>query len=80
MCDFYQLGLVLAWGPGVAVGVQEHLGVGVDGHEGLDVTVGPDKVHDGLDLRLGVSAGSAVGLRAGAAAGARSYTSNHNTV
>lgn len=80
MCDFYQLGLVLAWGPGVAVGVQEHLGVGVDGNEGLDVTVGLDKVHDGLDLRLGVSSGSTVGLRARAAAGTSSYTSNHSAV
>lgn len=57
-CDFYQLGLVLDWSPGVAVGVQEHLGVGMDGDEGLEVSVGLHKVHNGLDLRLRVSPGS----------------------
>ena len=57
---------------GEAVGEQQHLGVGMDGDEGLHVAVGLDKVHDGLDLRLGVGAGSAVRLGARAAAGARS--------
>lgn len=33
--DFYQLSLVLDWSIGVAIGVQEHLGVGMDGDEGL---------------------------------------------
>lgn len=61
-CDSYQLRLVLAWSPGVAVGVQEHLGVGMDGDKGLEVTVGLHKVHNGLDLRLRVSSGSMVGL------------------
>lgn len=43
----------------------------MDGDEALDVAVSLDKVHDGLDLRLGVSAGSVVGLRAGVAASTR---------
>lgn len=59
---FYQLGLVLDRSRGVSVGVQEHLRVGVDGDEGLEVTVGLHKVHDGLDLGLGVSLFSPVGL------------------
>lgn len=61
-CDFYQLSLVLGWSPGVAVGVQEHLGVGMDGDESLDVTAGLHKVHNGLDFRLRVSPGSTEGL------------------
>lgn len=77
---FYQLGLVLDWGPGVTVGVQEHLGVGMDGEESLEVTVGLHKVHNGLDLRLGISTGSMVGLGAGAAAGTSSCTTNDNRV
>lgn len=59
---FYQLSLVLDWSSGVAVGVQEHLGVGVDGDEGLEVAMGLHKVHNGLDLRLRVSSGSTVRL------------------
>lgn len=35
VCDCYQLSLVVGCSPGVAVGVQEHLGVGMDGDEGL---------------------------------------------
>lgn len=70
----YQLSLVLHWSVGVAVRIQEHLGVGMDGDEGLEVSVGLHKVHNGPDLRLGVSPGSAVGLGAGVATGTGSCT------
>ncbi len=62
MCVLYQLSLVLGHSAGVAVGVQEHLGVGMDGDVGLDVTVLLHIVHDGLDFRLRVDAGATVGL------------------
>lgn len=58
----YQLGLVLDGSPGVAVRVQEHLGVGVNGDEGLDVAMGPHKVNNRLDLRLRVGPESMVSL------------------
>lgn len=60
--EYYQLSLVLHWSPGVAVRVQQHLGVGVDGDECLDVTVSLHKIHDGFDFTLRVSSGSTVGL------------------
>ncbi len=60
--DFYQLGLVCGCVTGVAVGVHEHLGVGMNGKKSLDVTVGVHKVHNGLHFRLRVSAGSMVGF------------------
>lgn len=69
----YELTLVLGWSPGVAVRIQQHLGVGVDGHEGLDVAMGLHKVHNGLNLGLRVSPGSTVGLRTGVVAGTRCY-------
>ena len=47
--------MVLGWSCAVAIRVQEHLGVGVDGEESLDVPVGLHKVHNGLDFRLGMS-------------------------
>lgn len=78
-CDFYQLSLVIGWSTDVAVGVQEHLGVGMDGDEGLEVTVGPHKVNNGLDLRLRVSLGSMVNLGAGVIAGTRSYKKGDNS-
>lgn len=58
----YQLSLVLDRSTGVSIGVQEHLRVGVDGDEGLDVSVGFHKVHNGFDLGLRVSSGTMVGL------------------
>lgn len=58
----YQLSLVLDRRPRVTVGIHEHLRIGMDGDEGLDVAVGFHKVHNGLDLRFGVSPGSVVGL------------------
>lgn len=39
-------------GAGVAVGVHEQLGVGVDGDEGLKVSVALDQVHHVLHLDL----------------------------
>lgn len=54
---------------GVAVGVHEQLGVGVDGDEGLEVAVAPDQVHHVLHLDLGVSRGAVVGIRAGVLTG-----------
>lgn len=52
----------------------------MDGQESLQVTVRLHKVHNGLDLRLGISAGSMVGLGAGVAAGTRFCTTNDNRV
>lgn len=40
---------------GEAVGVHEQLGVGVDGDEGLEVSVALDQVHNVLHLDLRVS-------------------------
>lgn len=62
MACTHQLSLVLDGSPGVAVGVQQHLGEGVNGDEGFHVAVGLHKVHDGLDLGLRVSLGATVGL------------------
>lgn len=45
----------------------------MDGHESLQVAMRLDKVHDGLDLRLRVSLGSTVSLRAGAVTGTGTY-------
>lgn len=45
----------------------------MDRDEALDIFVRLDKVHDGLDLRLGVSTGPVVSLRAGIAAGTSAY-------
>lgn len=42
----YQLCLVWCRGFGVAIGIQKHLGISVDGHKGLEVSVSLDKVHD----------------------------------
>lgn len=70
---FHQLGLVFDCSPGVAVRIHEHLGVGVDGDEGLDVSMALHKVHNGLDLRFRVSPGSTVGLGARVATSTRSY-------
>lgn len=60
----HQLGLVPAGSSGVAVWVEEHLGVAVDGHKGFNLAVRLNEVHDGFDLRLGVSARSTIRLRA----------------
>lgn len=54
---------------GVAVGVHEQLGVGVDRDEGLEVAVSLDQVHHVLHLDLRVSWGAVVGLGARVAAG-----------
>lgn len=72
--------MVLGWSTGVAVGVEEHLGVGMDGDEGLEVTVGPHKVNNGPDLRLRVSTWSTVSLGAGVVAGTRPYKKGDNSV
>lgn len=48
----YQLILVGGWFCFVAVGIEEELGVAVDGDEGLDVPVVLHKVHNGLDLHF----------------------------
>lgn len=58
---------------GVAVGVHEQLGVGVDGDEGLEVAVAPDQVHHVLHLNLRVSRGAVVGLGARVATGTRAW-------
>lgn len=48
----YQLILVGGWFCFVAVGIEEELGVAVDGDEGLDVPMVLHKVHNGLDLHF----------------------------
>lgn len=55
----YQLSLVLDASAGVAVGIHEQLGVGVDGDEGLNVAR-LHKVHNGFDLRLRMNSGPTV--------------------
>lgn len=64
----HQLGLVLAGGFGVAVRVEEHLRVAVDGHEGFKLAVRLNEVHNGFNFRLGVSVWATVRLRARAIA------------
>ena len=53
----------------VAIGIEEELGVAVDGEEGLEVPMVFHKVHDGLDLHFGIGRLAMVSLRAGVAAG-----------
>lgn len=67
----YQFLHVRHGGGGVAVGVEQELGVAVDGDESLDVPVVLHEVDDGLHLGLRVGVGPVVCLRAGAAAGPR---------
>lgn len=69
----HQLSLVLAGSFGVAVRVEEHLRVTVDGHKGFDVAMRLNKVHDGLDLRLRVSTRSTVRLWARGTARTRTW-------
>lgn len=69
----YQLGLMGHAAAGVAVGVHEQLGVGVDGDEGLDVAVALDQVHHVLHLNLRVSRGAVVGFRARVATSTRAW-------
>lgn len=65
----YQFSLVLGGVCCVAIGIEEELGVAVDGDEGLDVPMALHKVHDGLDLRFRIGKLAVVSLRAGVAAG-----------
>ncbi len=51
----YELCLIGHVAAGVAVGVHEHLSVGVEGDEGLEVAVARDRVHLVLHLNLRVS-------------------------
>lgn len=69
----YQLRLIGRISAGVAVGVHEQLGVGVDGDEGLEVAVSLDQVHHVLHLDFRVSRGAVVGIGAGAGAGAGAW-------
>lgn len=69
--QFRLVGHVVA---GVAVGVHEELGEGVDGDEGLEVPVGVDEVHHVLHLNLRMGRRSVVGIGAGFVAGARAWT------
>lgn len=48
----HQFLLVRCWGFGVAVGIEQELGVAVDGDESLDVAMALHKVHDGFHLGL----------------------------
>lgn len=64
----YQLRLIGHAAAGVAVGVHEQLGVGVDRNEGLEVAVSLDQVHHVLHLDFRVSRGAVVGIRAGVGA------------
>lgn len=58
----YQFLLVRHSGGGVAVGVEQKLGVAVDGDESFDVLMALHKVHDGLHLWLRVGVGPVVRL------------------
>ncbi len=53
----------------MSVWIEEHLGIAVDGQKGLEIAVRFHKVHNGLDLRLRMNAGTMVCLRAWVAAG-----------
>ena len=50
----YQLLLVRIWFLVVAVGVEQELGIAVDGDEGLYIPMIRHKVHDRLDLHFRV--------------------------
>lgn len=54
---------------GIAVGVHEQLGVGMDGDKGFEVAVTLDQVHHILHLDLRVSRGAVVGFGAGVTTG-----------
>lgn len=51
----------------VAIRIEKELGVAVDGDIGLDISMGCQKVHDGLDLYFRVGGLALVSLRAGVA-------------
>ena len=53
----------------VAIGIEEELGVAVDGEEGLEVPMVFHKVDNGLDLHYGIGILAVISLRAGVAAG-----------
>lgn len=48
----HQFLLVRRRGLGVAIGIEQELGVAVDGDESLDVSMALHKVHDGFHLGL----------------------------
>ncbi|TNN77221.1 hypothetical protein EYF80_012528 [Liparis tanakae] len=64
---------------GVAVGVHEQLGVGVDGDEGLEVAVATDQLHHVLHLHLGVSRAAVEGVGARVAAGPGAWRQRDDT-
>lgn len=65
----YQLILVRRCFCFVAIGIEEELGVAVDGDEGLDVSMVVHKVHDGLDFHFRIGKLAMVSFRAWVAAG-----------
>lgn len=58
----YQFCRVIGRSAFVAIGIHEHLRVGMDGDEGLDVAMRLHEVHNRLDLRLRVCTGSTIGF------------------
>lgn len=60
--------------PPVAIGEEQHLGVAVDGDDGFHVAVGADEIRDGSHFPLGVGVRATIGLRAGIAAGASTWS------
>ena len=58
------------------MGVHEELGVGMDGDEGLEVSVGLDEVHHVADLHFGVGRGAVVQVGAGVSAGAGAWVTH----
>lgn len=70
----YQLSLICHICAGIAVGIHEQLGVGMNRDERLKVAMALDQIHDILHLNLRVSKGTVIGIRAGACTGTGTCT------
>lgn len=69
----HQLCFIYTRHPMVAIGVEHHLRVAMDGQEGLEIAMSLSEVHNGLDLRFRVGVWPTVRLRARVTTGASTY-------
>lgn len=60
----YQFSIIWGTSTGVAIWVEEHLGIAMDGNKSLNFAMALHKVDDSLDLWLRMSSTSSVGFSA----------------